>query len=698
MTFLDRFLSRFGLQRKGFAPGPGGAGFAAGSNATTDIVYETDELAFRANPFVRACVQMIGNTVCDLPIKVYTETQKNGKTDREELPDHPLAELLWRPSPRMSSAEFKRDLASYMALDGECLIFIENGSGGEGLSPVDIKRLQIMKPRFITEVHWQSNGLIDHYVYAQGGTQKRIAPEFVCHPRNYNPFDDARGIPAIDAIRNPLLLQYYIDQYERTFFKNDARPELGIAYKGAGKLDPAVATSVVDAWKKKNSGENKRGIIVMDNFELKEFGTTAKDGEFLGLDNASRNKVAAVFGVPPILLGVFEFANYANADQQLRLFYEYTIQPLVSIICGAINSQIIPVWFGNERGLYVEADYSAVEVLQGDNEAKARTHQIYVTAGIKTVNEVRTELSLEVVEGGDELREPSTGFGGLDFGELGAPGPSYRKALPPVSRDDRWKAFAFKLESNEKKVSRSMSAFFVDQGKRVASKLEAVGVLAGVSPKSWQDAQGVAGVREMKQSDVFGIFDLEFEDEEIVKAILPIMQSIIGQVGTDALASIGSSVAFNEVDPRVLSYLAKKELLVKGINRTTEKILTELLVDASADGVSVAETARRIRNTFEFMGQGDQFSQSRSETIARTETIGANNFAATEGYKQSGVVARKQWLSSRDAFVRDSHMVLDGEEVPLDGKFSNGLSEPGVDGPADEVINCRCTVIPVLED
>lgn len=38
---------------------------------------------------------------------------------------------------------------------------------------------------------------------------------------------------------------------------------------------------------------------------------------------------------------------------------------------------------------------------------------------------------------------------------------------------------------------------------------------------------------------------------------------------------------------------------------------------------------------------------------------------------------------------------MDGETVPIDAKFSNGLRFPrDPDGPADEVINCRCVCTP----
>ena len=78
--------------------------------------------------------------------------------------------------------------------------------------------------------------------------------------------------------------------------------------------------------------------------------------------------------------------------------------------------------------------------------------------------------------------------------------------------------------------------------------------------------------------------------------------------------------------------------------------------------------------------------------MSRTEVVGASNYGSFEGAKQSAVVKTKTWVSSRDERVRDSHTVIDGETVPLEQAYSNGLMYPGdPSGSGTEVIHCRCT-------
>lgn len=87
---------------------------------------------------------------------------------------------------------------------------------------------------------------------------------------------------------------------------------------------------------------------------------------------------------------------------------------------------------------------------------------------------------------------------------------------------------------------------------------------------------------------------------------------------------------------------------------------------------------------------------------ARTAMTSAHSLGKLKGYERAagmGIDVEKQWLAALDSRTRGSHRHLDGETVKLDAKFSNGLKYPGdPDGPASEVYNCRCTLVPVIGD
>ena len=123
---------------------------------------------------------------------------------------------------------------------------------------------------------------------------------------------------------------------------------------------------------------------------------------------------------------------------------------------------------------------------------------------------------------------------------------------------------------------------------------------------------------------------------------------------------------------------------VVGITEATKADLKALLQKAVESDLGTDEIAKGIRELY------DGYSTGRSYVIARTEVGGAANYGSQEAARQSGVVEMKEWISSRDDRVRDSHVAIDGQRRKLDQKYSNGCSAPCVGGPPEEVILCRC--------
>jgi uncharacterized protein with gpF-like domain len=57
---------------------------------------------------------------------------------------------------------------------------------------------------------------------------------------------------------------------------------------------------------------------------------------------------------------------------------------------------------------------------------------------------------------------------------------------------------------------------------------------------------------------------------------------------------------------------------------------------------------------------------------------------------------RKVWISAEDDRTREDHIEADGQAVGMQDSFTIGgweLAYPGdPNGPAEQIINCRCTV------
>jgi hypothetical protein len=142
--------------------------------------------------------------------------------------------------------------------------------------------------------------------------------------------------------------------------------------------------------------------------------------------------------------------------------------------------------------------------------------------------------------------------------------------------------------------------------------------------------------------------------------------------------------------PQVINAINRRVTKLAGsVTETTKQQIRAVIAQARLDGVGVGELAKRIRSDV----FGGVISAARSQTIARTETVGALNEGAMLKARQGGVFRSKQWVSQRDGRVRPSHRSAESAGwIPIEQPYNNGLDYPHAPGaPADEVINCRCS-------
>jgi hypothetical protein len=102
---------------------------------------------------------------------------------------------------------------------------------------------------------------------------------------------------------------------------------------------------------------------------------------------------------------------------------------------------------------------------------------------------------------------------------------------------------------------------------------------------------------------------------------------------------------------------------------------------------------------------GSERWPNRAMVVARTETLGAVNAGAfrsaqLEAEARGDVAPAKVWIATADPRTRPTHREADKQRTLLDSPFRVGghdLMFPGdPQGPAQEVIQCRCSLLPVV--
>ncbi len=111
-------------------------------------------------------------------------------------------------------------------------------------------------------------------------------------------------------------------------------------------------------------------------------------------------------------------------------------------------------------------------------------------------------------------------------------------------------------------------------------------------------------------------------------------------------------------------------------------------------GEGINDAGKRVKRALE-QNANNAFRIVRTET---TRIMNQGELDSMAHAKDVGLPIKKQWVSTLGPTTRSSHAALDGEIKDIDEPFSNGLMYPGDPSrPPEEIINCSCTMITVIE-
>ena len=135
-------------------------------------------------------------------------------------------------------------------------------------------------------------------------------------------------------------------------------------------------------------------------------------------------------------------------------------------------------------------------------------------------------------------------------------------------------------------------------------------------------------------------------------------------------------------------------------NTTSERINTvvqSVMTEGELGGYGIDKIRQSLTDAIGASIRGNV--RARAKAIAQTEMISASNQASTYAADSTGLEYRKYWSTSHLQGIRPSHIQAEQDSIQRGGlkkdeRFANGLLFPGDPaGSAEEVVNCRCTVL-----
>lgn len=233
-----------------------------------------------------------------------------------------------------------------------------------------------------------------------------------------------------------------------------------------------------------------------------------------------------------------------------------------------------------------------------------------------------------------------------------------------------------------------------------AAQKDVLSAVAGTDWDTYHNAERKKAIEEAIKTFEAKAKDFVSESQrELIDAGIDIIDEPMAAAGVDVKTKLPA------FPPENLNIMVEYSAdLITNVSDDAITKINGVISRAITGGLTLQEAIDQIGRNLDSPGVFRSIA-NRAEFIARTEMARVNNAARQARANQlSGMFPelnpQKKWIHSGKPKKtrRRNHYKVDGEIVPVDEKFSNGIDYPHAPGlPAKEVVNCGCTHVLVMD-
>jgi len=363
-----------------------------GKPAYNGVSFETMATqGYRKNELIFSCISKTANSASQVALRVYD------KKSQQEIPDHPLRQLIESPNSEMGEYDFWTANVLYEKLGGAAYWEKERSAAGRvvGLWP--------LRPDWIKPIK-SSTEFISYYVYEiPGGTKLPIPKEDVLTFKNFDPLNMYQGWPPAAVAARIGDVDNSSTDFIKMFFERGGMPA-GILTT-TQHLQDAQVTAIRRRWRSRYGGsKNWIDPAILDaDAKYQKTGSTFNEMGFETLDERNEARICMVLDVPPILVGAavgLKRSTYSNYAEARKSWWQDSLSPMYQHYDDVINSRLVPEFGDN---IYVKWDFSHVAAYQEEAQKLWTRYLDALGRGGITVNEFREGINLPRLRNGDVL-------------------------------------------------------------------------------------------------------------------------------------------------------------------------------------------------------------------------------------------------------------------------------------------------------
>lgn len=402
--------------------------------------------------WVFACVGLVARSIAALDFSVY---EPGGKS----RPDHPLTLLLNDPNDAMDGSDLVQRAVQHLLLSGNTVLSKVRDSTGV------VAELWPLPPHLIKPVVSRST-FISSYRYESGGERVDVAPDDVIHVQMPNPGNPWWGIGPYQAGRSAIETDASAVQWNKVALQNRAVSDGALIYDQALSRDKWLEARWRVRQQHMGAGNARMPWVLSGGVRWQAMDRSPVEMDFTEGRRMSREEICALFGVPPVLVGVLDRATYSNFETAREVFWEQTVSPLAWAVCNAFT-RALRQDFHLEKGLYIGIDETSSPVMSVTKD-RAEASRVLFGMGVPFSELNRLfRFGVQPFEG-DDVSYISSGYErsdllavdpnlGLEGRTRPAPTPT-PGATPPARRASGFKEAADAAEALEAFIERKAKA------------------------------------------------------------------------------------------------------------------------------------------------------------------------------------------------------------------------------------------------
>jgi HK97 family phage portal protein len=364
-------------------------------------------------------VTMISQSVAKMPLLVYRRTRNGGKERASERVEYNLMHR--RPNPHMTPIELKEMMLVHLLMRGDFFAYIENSTDsrpGLSLSPIH--------PDYVRDVTRNSRtGRLSYKVGIGAEEITTVSSNRMLHIKGLQS-NGLRGQSVISFAADSLSAAMGSDKFSRMFFDNAAAPSGVLTHPGT--IPDETFDEIKTQFKNRYQGSDNawKPLILEGGLQWSPLSINPKDSQFLESRNFSIEEIARWFNIPPHKIKHLARSTFSNIEHQSLEYFADTIEPWAKRISDALNMFFFP----DSDELFFEFLFDSL--LTTDVKTRYEAHNLALTGGWKTRNEIRRVENLNPEVGLDEFLMP------LNMGEVSeGPEENSRRSDAEVLREIR---------------------------------------------------------------------------------------------------------------------------------------------------------------------------------------------------------------------------------------------------------------------